>query len=137
MVKKKPPRGGFFCDGVLVLALLDVRGLLALGSLDDVETHLLAFLQALESLHVDRREMREQVLAAVIRRNEAVALRVVEPLYGADSHLNIPLPSGHLAAFTRLQQPRQVARAASFAGQPRAELRVSRSNQFALAVGID
>src|SRR5688500_9338766 len=30
--------------------------------------------------------MREQVFAAVIRRNEAVALRVVEPLHGACCH---------------------------------------------------
>src|SRR3989337_325560 len=34
--------------------------------------------------------MREQVLAAVIRRDEAVPLRVVEPLHGACRHCRIP-----------------------------------------------
>ena len=83
--RKKPPAGGL--SYVLRrLALLDVRGLLALGPLHHVEAHLLALFQGLEARHVDRRKMREQVFAAVIRRDEAVALRVVEPLHGACCH---------------------------------------------------
>src|SRR3979490_3386003 len=68
------------------LDLLDVGGLLALGPLDYVEADFLAFLEGLEAGHVDRREMREQVLAAVVGRNETIALRVVEPLHGACCH---------------------------------------------------
>ena len=46
---------------------LDVRGLLAFGSLGDLERNLLAFLERLETAHLDRREMREQIFAAVVR----------------------------------------------------------------------
>src|SRR3989304_3697330 len=66
--------------------LLDVRGLLSLRSLHHVETHLLTFFEGLEARHVDRGEMREQILAAVIRCDEAVAFRVVEPLHRPCCH---------------------------------------------------
>ena len=69
-----------------------LRGLLALGSLGHFEADLLAFLQRLEALHVDRRKVREQVLAAVVRRDESVALRVVEPLDGSGCHRAASLP---------------------------------------------
>src|SRR6185436_4192310 len=66
--------------------VLDVRRLLALRAGGDFEADLLAFLEGLEALHVDRGEVREQIVAAVIRSDEAVALRVVEPLDGASCH---------------------------------------------------
>ena len=53
---------------------------LPFGTLGHFEADLLAFLERLESLHVDCREVREQVLAAVVRGDEPKALRVVEPL---------------------------------------------------------
>src|SRR5690349_15546029 len=65
---------------------LDVACLLAFGALRNVEGDLLAFLERLEALHVDRREMREQVFAAAVRRDEAKALCVVEPLDGTSCH---------------------------------------------------
>src|SRR5687767_4095830 len=64
----------------------DVGRLLALGAGRDVEGHLLVFLQALEARALDRREMREKVLAAAVRRDESVALRIVEPLDGSCCH---------------------------------------------------
>ena len=39
-----------------------------------------AFFQRLEAVHLDGREMREEVFATVIRRDEPVTLGVVEPL---------------------------------------------------------
>src|SRR5687768_9005027 len=61
----------------------DVRCLLALGARRDVERHALAFLQRLEPGLLNRAEMREQVLPAVLGRDETEAPRVVEPLHGA------------------------------------------------------
>jgi len=58
---------------------LDVRCLFALGSLDDLEADLLAFLERLETVHLNCREMSKQILAAFIGRDESVAFRVVEP----------------------------------------------------------
>src|SRR5207247_9107417 len=90
---KNPPCGGFLLPqppgsraGGRNSGGLDVRGLLSLGSLGDFEAHLLAFLQRFETVHLNGREMREQVLAAVFRRDEAVTLRVIEPLDRACCH---------------------------------------------------
>ena len=85
---KKAARGRPFLLSCRVLsaAFLDVRGLLALRALHHVEADFLTFFQGLEAGHVDRGEMREQVLAAVVGRDEAVAFRVVEPLHGACCH---------------------------------------------------
>src|SRR4029434_300327 len=57
-----------------------VARLLALRALGHFKADLLAFLQGLESRHVDRREVREQIFAAAIRCNETEPLGVVEPL---------------------------------------------------------
>jgi len=48
--------------------------------------HLLALLERLEAVHLDCRKMREEILAAPVRRDESVALRVVEPLDRPSSH---------------------------------------------------
>src|SRR3954447_5264483 len=66
--------------------LPDVRGLRSLGALGDLVLHLLTFREAAESLHLDGGVVDEHVLAAAIRRDEAVALRVVEPLHGTCRH---------------------------------------------------
>jgi hypothetical protein len=60
----------------------DLVGLGALGSLDDVELHLIAFFETLVALALDGAVMNEDVGSAVAAE-EAVALCVVEPLYGA------------------------------------------------------
>src|SRR6056297_1399209 len=58
----------------------DVRGLRALGAVGHVERDLLTFGQALEARAGQRAEMHEHVLAAVILRDEAETLGIVEPL---------------------------------------------------------
>src|SRR3546814_5840062 len=63
------------------LPCLHFVGLQALLALHDLERDLLAFLQRLEAVSLDRAEMDEQVLAA-FRGDEAEALGVVEPLDG-------------------------------------------------------
>src|SRR5207244_13489454 len=50
--------------------------------------------EALESRAGDRAEVNEDVVAAVGLRDEAVALRVVEPLHGSGCHVfHLPAPS--------------------------------------------
>ena len=58
----------------LLLDRLDVGGLLALRSCRYVERYGLAFLQRLETARLDRREVGEQVLTAIIRRDESKPL---------------------------------------------------------------
>src|SRR5439155_10988022 len=60
----------------------DVRGLCALGALHDLERHLLTFGHRLVTLHADRREVHEDVVAA-LALDEAEALLVREPFHGA------------------------------------------------------
>jgi hypothetical protein len=70
---------------------LDIGGLLALRALHDLEAHLLAFLEGLETLHVDGREVCEQILATFVGRNEAKALRIIEPLDNTSCHPTSPV----------------------------------------------
>src|SRR3954469_16764671 len=62
---------------------LDVRGLRALGALRHDELDARVLDEGLEAVALDFAEVREQVLAAVVRGDEAVALALVEPLHGA------------------------------------------------------
>jgi len=57
------------------LQRLDVRGGRALLALRHVERDLLAVLQRFEARALNRAVMREQILAAVIRRDESETLR--------------------------------------------------------------
>src|SRR6266480_3112031 len=66
---------------------LDVGGARALGALLDLVLHLIVLLQRLEPARLDGREVHEEILAAVIGRDEAEALGVVEPLYGTCTHV--------------------------------------------------
>src|SRR5207253_9648258 len=66
---------------------LDVGGARALGALLDLVLHLVVLLQRLEPARLDGREVHEEILAAVIGRDEAEALGVVEPLYGTGTHV--------------------------------------------------
>src|SRR5207302_5854334 len=65
---------------------LDVGGARTLGALLDLVLHLVVLLQGLEPARLDGREVHEEILAAVIGRDEAEALGVVEPLYGTCIH---------------------------------------------------
>src|SRR5687768_7220957 len=69
------------------LQRLDVRRRRALLALRHVEGDLLAVLQRLEAGALDRGVMGKKILAAVIRRDESEALRIVEPLHGTCSHV--------------------------------------------------
>src|SRR5215217_7582140 len=64
----------------------DVLRLGALGTLGDVELNLLVLVQGLVALGLNRRVVHENVVAAVLLRDEAETLLGVEPLYGALSH---------------------------------------------------
>ena len=63
-----------------------------LGTLNDVELDALAFGEGAETATLDRRVMDEAILLATLRRDEAEALRVIEPLHGAGraSHTQYP-----------------------------------------------
>jgi len=69
---------------------LYVRGLLAFWALRNLKLDLLAFLERLESAHLDRGEVRKQIFTAVIRGNEAVPLCIIEPLYRTCWHRTHP-----------------------------------------------
>jgi hypothetical protein len=69
---------------------LDVGRLLALRAAGHLEGDLLAFLERAETLTLDRGEMREEVLAAVVGLDEAESLRIVEPLDRTGSHDSCP-----------------------------------------------
>src|SRR5438046_5854749 len=63
----------------------DVRGVQPLLASLHFELHDLTFGEGLEPVHLDGREVYEHVLAAFLF-NEAVALRVIEPLHFSLSH---------------------------------------------------
>ena len=71
------------------LQRLDVRRGRTLLSLRNVERDLLALLKGFEARGLDRAVMGEQILAAVIRRNEPETLGVVEPLHCTCRHISI------------------------------------------------
>src|SRR5262249_25423986 len=68
------------------LECLDVLCLQALGSLDDVELHRLAFLQAAEALVLNGGVVNEHVLA-VLAADETIAFGVIEPLHCSLFHV--------------------------------------------------
>jgi len=78
--------------GILELGLANVRGLETLGAACHLELHLVTFRQTLEALRGDGAEVDEDVLA-VLLRDEAEALRIVEPLDSTVCHTRT-LPSG-------------------------------------------
>src|ERR671924_2443451 len=84
---KKPPEGGFLLCARRFLQGLDVVRLQSLGPALHLELDLLAFLEGLEAGHLDRGVMREQILAAFARGDEAEAFGIVEPLNGTGCHL--------------------------------------------------
>src|SRR5688572_14508953 len=67
----------------LAAELRHVLGGGTLLALHDVELDTLTFAERLESAALNRRVMNEAILLSILRRDEAEALRIVEPLYGA------------------------------------------------------
>src|SRR5918999_1560234 len=80
------------------LQRLDVGRRRAFLPLRHVERDLLAVFQRFEARSLDRAVMGKEILAAVIRRDEAEALRVVEPLHGTCRHV-VSIPQ--IAAIAR------------------------------------
>jgi hypothetical protein len=67
-----------------------ISGLLAFGTIDDLELDRLALFQRPEAIALDRREVNEDVSAAVTF-DETIAFGVVEPLdLACDTHLSFP-----------------------------------------------
>src|SRR4051794_7858563 len=70
----------------LLLDLLYVDGLRPLVAVLFLIGHLAGLLQRLEAVAVDAGVMHEQIAAAVVGRDESIALFVVEPLDGPGCH---------------------------------------------------
>src|SRR5688500_10224312 len=77
-------------SGMTPLGRADLRSGRALLALRRFEFHGLSFFERLVAVHLDLGVMGEQILAAILRRDESEALRVVEPLHGAFSHFQLP-----------------------------------------------
>src|SRR3954468_23684228 len=88
----EPGADGLSMDDAAPLQRGDVDGLGALVAGLGVEGDLRALSQRLEAVGVDAGVMDEEVLAALVRGNEAEALVVVEPLHGSGSHDFPPRP---------------------------------------------
>src|SRR3954453_15517746 len=93
----------------------DVDGLGALVAGLGVEAHAGALGQGAEALRVDARVVDEEVLARVVRRDEAEALVVVERLDGSGGHSLIP-PGISVLRSRRTQRGNDAERWHSFTG---------------------
>src|SRR5688572_14005194 len=84
----KTARGRFrepfdFCMAVKSAESCNVLRCFAFAGLDQVEFDLLALTQSSVTLTVDSGVVNETVLSVSFRRNESIALALVEPLHGA------------------------------------------------------
>src|SRR5262249_17351641 len=70
----------------LALDLHDVRRLKTLRALGRLELDLRTLCEGLEAVAGDAREVHEEISASVGRRDEAVALRIAEPLDSSGCH---------------------------------------------------
>lgn len=78
------PRRPFFAKAIVPsLDRNDVGGIFTLGTLADVEFDLLSLGQGAEPFATNRGIVDKEILASVIRGNEAVSFGVIEPLHGA------------------------------------------------------
>src|SRR5215831_17622699 len=84
---KKARRSGLSEGRKVLLDHLDVARLRAFLAHRGVVGHLVVLLEGLETRTLDSGEVGEQILAAVIRRDESEALCIVEPLDLACTHV--------------------------------------------------
>src|SRR5215470_11630221 len=89
------PSSSIFSSFTLISSSLrsdghDVRRLGAFLALTGFVRHLCPLNEGLEPRAGDRAEVNKQVLAAVIRGDEAISLGVVEPLHGSGCHIAPP-----------------------------------------------
>jgi len=68
---------------------LDICSLLAFRTLRDVKIDFLTFFEGLKTIHVDCREVCKQIFAAVLGRNKAEALGVIEPFNSTSCHESV------------------------------------------------
>lgn len=85
MDEKKPRWCGVFCF-LMELHALDIGSLLAFRALRDFELDFLTFFKGLKTGHIDCGEVCEQILAAIIRSDEAKTFGIIEPLYSTSCH---------------------------------------------------
>jgi hypothetical protein len=76
------PGGGIFLR-TQILEFLYVFCLEAFGAFSEIELDRLAFIQALESITLDRAKMHENIAIAFFSSNEAKPFGVIEPFHGA------------------------------------------------------
>jgi hypothetical protein len=85
------------CEGLsLGLELYNVGCFGALGRVDNVELHLLAFSQRLKAAVLNIAKMNEHI-AAIFTGNESKAFGIIEPFYGTCLHDELP-PSCEIEA---------------------------------------
>jgi hypothetical protein len=85
------------------LSCLDVGGLLAFGALRYFKADLLAFLERLETIHVDCGKVSKQINATIIRSDKAETLCIVKPFNCTDCHDTISLLETGIAPAGLLQ----------------------------------
>src|SRR5436190_11748211 len=94
----------------------DVAGLRALGAVDDLEFHRLAFLERTEAVALNSRVVHEDI-AAPVTLDESVPLGVVEPLdLACNTHRSLPTCCDALACceararrWTKVREPKKKA----------------------------
>src|SRR5690606_25146117 len=87
---EKSPLTGAFMDALRFLQNLDLRRLRTLRAHRRHEADALILFQRLEAIGLDFREVREQILAARFRSDEAITFFRVEPLNDAGFHTVFP-----------------------------------------------
>src|SRR5207237_8113830 len=75
----------------LVFRFLDVRSLLALRTIDNLELHLFPFAEGLKTSALDRREVDKNVFAT-LTSNESIALAIIKPLDRTSWHATFSVP---------------------------------------------
>src|SRR3954467_9491760 len=113
--RRSPPGGGLrrLLKRSEKLLLLNARGGRAFGAFFGLVAHFGALGQGLEALTQDGAVMNEDVLRAIVGRDEPVALVVAEPLDSSSRHA---LPPLHVLRTRRMQKQRLRALRTTFAG---------------------
>lgn len=65
------------------------RGFAGLAIGNNIEGDLLSFVQPIHTCAFDRADVHEDIVASIIRLNEAEALLAVEPFYGSLRHIAV------------------------------------------------
>ena len=88
--KKTPDKPGFSQSEGLSLRDLNIRSLFTFGSCRHVERNLLVLFERLEASRLNRREMREKIVATAIGSDKAKTFSVVKPFNRTCCHISYP-----------------------------------------------